>query len=139
MDKKRLELLYRSFDSALNENEKAELAHALSSDEELREEQRKLHVLRTALAKSAVSSFQPFFAERVANRIARPVQREYFYGELSAIFRRVLLIGGFAVLLLISANLLFDDSAGLSTGEAQSQTLEEVYLPTFTPSWEEML
>lgn len=102
MNERLLELLYRSFDDNLGEQESQELSQALAHSAELRGLKRRLTETRAAIADTAERSFKPFFAARV---LQRTTKREEFSGSLVWAFRRVALAGVFALLLLIANNL----------------------------------
>ncbi len=137
MDKKILKLLYRSFDDELNEKERKQLEKALKEYKELQEEREQIIAQRQALAASSESSFKPFFAERVMNRIENLSRRnnglESFYEALLLMFRRFAVIGAALLLLLLIYNLQTGDI--LSSEEmlfASDFTFEEILnLPLF--------
>lgn len=136
MDKKILELLYRSFDDELGEKEQKQLEEALKGSEELRKKKEKITTLREAVSKGAAQSFKPFFAERVVNRIQSLDEKnglETFYEALKAVFRRFAIIGAAVMIVLIAYNLGTGDS--LSSDEvfyASDTTYEEILdLPLF--------
>ena len=137
MDKKILKLLYRSFDEALNEEEKEQLEKALKECEELRIEKERLLAQRQALAESPGHSFKPQFAERVMGRIQTLDQKkngiESFYDALLVMFRKFAIVGAAILLLLLIYNLQTGDI--LSSEEimfASDFTFEEILdLPLF--------
>lgn len=137
MKKKILKLLYRSFDGELNLKEQKRLEKALKTSVELRREKEHIAEQRRTISQSASSSFQPFFAERVINRIASAEKTEngleQFYITLRAAFQRFAIIGAVITLILITFNLGIGDS--LSSEEvffASDITYEELrQLPLF--------
>lgn len=131
-----LELLYRSFDEELGQEEKKLLEKALASTEELRKEKASIAAQRKAVSTSTIPSFRPGFAERVMHRIDSLGKRtglEIFYETLKTAFRRLAIAGAVALILLLSFNLVTKDS--LSSEEvlyASDVTIEEIQnLPLF--------
>lgn len=136
MNKKILELLYRSFDSNLDEKEQKQLAEALKNSEELRKEKEQILAQRRTVSDSAERSFKPFFAERLMNRIDSIFEKnglEIFYETLKSVFRRFAIVSAVIMIVLISYNLATRDN--LSSEEifyASDVTFEEILdLPLF--------
>jgi len=136
MNKKILELLYRFFDSNLDEKEQKQLAEALKNSEELRKEKEQILAQRRTVSDSAERSFKPFFAERLMNRIDSIFEKnglEIFYETLKSVFRRFAIVSSVIMIVLISYNLATRDS--LSSEEifyASDVTFEEILdLPLF--------
>ena len=137
MDKKILELLYRSFDQEMNEKEKQILKEAMKQSEELRREKDRILAQRQAIAESPKSSFKPFFAERVMSRIESMSEKkngiEVFYETLLAMFRGLALFGAAVLIILLLVNLRTGDA--LSTDEifyTSDVAIEEIIdLPLF--------
>jgi hypothetical protein len=75
MDKKLRDLLYRSFDSKLSPEEKKLLEQALSQTKELRQEKKMITSLREGIKRSKMTSFQPYFADRVMENIRSSTDR----------------------------------------------------------------
>jgi anti-sigma factor RsiW len=119
MDKKMLNLLYRSFDDELDPDKRKRLDQALKESEELRKEKVRIQEQRQALAESSKPSFKALFPERVMNRIKTLGQEkngfESFYQTLLLMFRRFAVIGAAILLLLLVYNLQTGDA--LSTDE----------------------
>ncbi len=131
MDKKILELLFRSFDQELNEKEQRTLREALDRFEELRMERDRILDQRRAIAESPKPSFKPHFAERVMSRIESLGERkngfEAFYETLLMMFRRLALVGAAVLIILLLVNLRTGDA--LSTEEifyASDVAIEEI-------------
>lgn len=137
MDKKILRLLYRSFDDKLNESETQQLKEALRQSEELRREKERILAQRHAISESQKPSFEPFFAERVMNRVESLSEKtnglEAFYETLLVIFRRFALVGAAVLIILLLVNLRTGDA--LSADEifiTSDVTIEEIAdLPLF--------
>lgn len=131
MDPKVLELLYRSFDGQLTPAEEQRLEEALRHSQSLREEKEKIAAMRQAISGSAAQSFQPFFAEKVMQRIQaeRKPQTEAgedFFGSLAWSFRRIALAGAIAVLLLLAGNVIQKGDISLNSVLAMPQlTIED--------------
>ena len=105
MNQEILELLIRSLDEELNETDKKKLDDALSASEDLRVEKERLFRLRNDIAESAEKEFEPFFAEKVLNRIEaenRPaVKRGNFEKVFDHVFRRFALLSTAFLILLV--------------------------------------
>lgn len=114
MEKKILNLLYRSFDALLTEKEKRLLDEALEGSEALRQEKERILAQRKAVADSASSSFGPNFHERVLGRIAdlgsqKKNGMESFYEAFKLTFQRLAVASVLILLLLVSYNLIKGD------------------------------
>ena len=137
MDKKILNLLYRSLDGELNETEMQQVREALRQSEELRREKERILAQRRAIAESPKPSFKPFFAERIMNRIESMGEKkngqEAFYETLLVMFRRFALAGAAILIILLLVNLSTGDA--LSTDEifyTSDVAIEEIAdLPLF--------
>ncbi|MFZ5979388.1 MAG: hypothetical protein ACOYVF_02045 [Candidatus Zixiibacteriota bacterium] len=109
MNKKLKEILYRSFDSPLDPVEARLLDDALRDSEELRREKEAIEEMRQALAAGKPEGFQPFFAEKVMNRIeTMETESEpsvHFMESLMVYFRPMAIIATTAVLILLAINL----------------------------------
>lgn len=118
MSKKLRKWLYRSLDGSLRPRIKKRLESALARSPELRAEQARIITQRHDIAGSAARSFEPFFAERVWNRIQAEKQPvDSFYDSLKAVFRRFAVAGAIVVILLLSYNL----------GKKNSLTSDEIF------------
>jgi hypothetical protein len=105
MNKKIRVLLYRSFDEDLSQKEKQALEKALSQSETFRAERESIIQMRQSVKKGNISRFQPFFAERVLNRIQTTLQvkaEESFFNSLLVVFRP-LAIAAIILIIIISA------------------------------------
>jgi anti-sigma factor RsiW len=133
MDQKILDLLYRSFDGQLLPEEQQRLEEALASSKQLRDEKERIVALRKTISGNAAQSFEPFFAERVMQRITAEMEQkletvEDFFNSLLWSFRRVALAGAIAVLLLFANNLLRADDLSLDSLLAMPQlTIEDTW------------
>ena len=134
-DEKTLELLYHSFDSELEENEKKQLEEALAHSEELRREKKQIQAQRKLISAGAVRSFRPYFAERVINGIieTKEKSRDALYDSFKSVFQRFVIAGALLLVALIIYNLGIGES--LSMDEvfyASEWTVEEILqLPLF--------
>ncbi|OPX35132.1 hypothetical protein B1H10_01950 [candidate division KSB1 bacterium 4484_188] len=134
MNKKLRELLYRSFDADLKEEEKKVLADALSRSAELREEQRQIETVRQKLSATTASSFEPFFADRVMRRIYREQkpksELESWFEPLMSIFRPIAVAAVFIILLLMSYNMISTKQISVQGALAISNVaVEEAFDP----------
>jgi len=119
MKDKRRELLYRSFNEDLSQQDADELSEALEQSEELRNEQRDFLEACEQLQNALPSTFSPGFANRVVQRLQseRSEDDELFSGLLTS-FRRAALIAGLTMIGLLSytalnGELSFDSLLGL--------------------------
>lgn len=131
MDQKVLDLLYRSFDGKLTPEEQRGLDKALAASKQLREEKEKITASRKIISGTAATSFEPFFAERVMQRIQAEREAvsevgEDFFGSLMWSFRRIALAGAIAVLLLLANNIIQGGEISLNSLLAMPQlTIED--------------
>lgn len=144
MKKRALRLLYRSLDIELTPEEKRELEAALRMSPQLKEERERIIALRKTLSAGAVQSFSPFFTEKVMQAVTSPVEKkngvETFFASLQFAFRRVVLAGAVAILLLLVYN--FAKSGDISVKAAlgmPQETLTEVLESPFDATLEELL
>lgn len=118
VEKKFIDLLYLSFDRQLTSNEQKILEEALAESEELQKEKQLIASLQNTIAKTAVKSFEPWFAERVINKIAalreKDSREEIFWRSLLFRFRRVALISSIIVISLLFYNAIISDYLSLS-------------------------
>ncbi|NOZ62138.1 MAG: hypothetical protein GXO74_10690 [Calditrichaeota bacterium] len=103
MNKKLVELLYRSFDAPLSASEQKKLEKALEKSEALRREREKIVALRKKMAAVPAVTFRPFFAERVLNSVKAPrkaaAEQTSVFDFLVAAFKPLAIA---AVILLVS-------------------------------------
>lgn len=141
MDKILQDLLYRSFDSDLNQEDKRILEKALSQSEELRQEKEMIVSLRTNIKESKTSSFNPFFADRVMENIHSPEQTdegEKFYESLFVFFRPIAIAA--TVLIIIIAGYNMSTTGHFSLEGAfgvQDVTVDDIYDPTLALATED--
>jgi anti-sigma factor RsiW len=131
MDQKVLDLLYRSFDGQLTPEEKQLLEKTLAQSKALQKEKERIVGLRKTISGSALQSFEPFFAERLMQRIqaereSQSAAGEDFIGSLLWSFRRIALAGAIAVLLLLTSNIVQKGEISLNSMLAIPQlTIED--------------
>jgi anti-sigma factor RsiW len=131
MNERILELLYRSFDGALADDEERELRDALAASEDLRREKSRIEAMRQMVAASGKDAFRPFFAERVMRRVTE--LREGSNGIwtlqdwLSRVFRRVAIAGAAVAVGLLVLNLVQADGVSLAAAFGISEApIEEM-------------
>jgi anti-sigma factor RsiW len=144
MNKKAIELLYRSFDDSLAPREKEQLEEALAGSKELREEKERIRAMRGAISAGAARSFKPFFAERVMRKIASTRERnrsaEAFFESLQYAFRRVAVVGATVIIALAVYNFVkTGDVSVVGVLGMPQETLEEVLESPFDFTLEELL
>lgn len=117
-------LLIRSFDGSLDEKEQVQLEQALL-EPEIRVERDRIVLLRTKIKETAASAFEPFFVQRLLERLASA--HEEFRRWLLWDYRRVAVVGVVIMLLLASYNMSKRDSVSIAAAFAQPKyTLEQV-------------
>jgi CRISPR/Cas system CMR subunit Cmr6 (Cas7 group RAMP superfamily) len=141
MDKKLRDLLYSSFDSNLFPEEKKFLEQALSQSKELKQEKEMISSLRKDIKRSKITSFQPYFADRVMENIRSSKQideSEQFFESLFVFFRPIAITA--AVLIIIIAGYNITTTGHLSIEGAlgiPEVTVADVYDPTLALVTEE--
>ena len=134
MNEKILELLYRSFDDRLTEEERERLDEAIDASGELRAEKERLAAVREAISSTTVSSFGPFFAERVMNRIrdaSEPdVTMEPFFESLYRFFKPLTAVAAAAVITIMTLNLRESGDLSLSAAFVTHRESVESLLET---------
>ena len=132
MNKKILELLYRSFDDVLKPEEQKQLEKALVESVKLQEEKVRIAQLRTTISDSAAKSFKPFFAEKVIRKIKEQEGvQETFFESLMYVFRPVAIAAVVLLITLVSYNLVKSDNISLASAFAEPEIgLEQVLEPT---------
>lgn len=133
MNPKMLELLYKSFDASLTPNEQEELERALIDSEQLREEKEKLTQMRESISSTAKNSFNPFFANRVMQRITsqkKESNEELFFESLISLFRPMAIAAVLLVVVLTSYNLVTDNFFSSQDSPPLSElSLEDAFDP----------
>lgn len=143
-DKNVLDLLYRSFDGDLTPGQKELLAKALEQSADLQTEQQRIAAMRRIVAEKGGGSFAPFFGTRVMRRIntiqTLPDRTTEFFDSMVHVFRQVALVGGIAVIVLFTVQLLHKDKEiNLASETISEMTLDEVLGSAFSTSLEEVL
>jgi anti-sigma factor RsiW len=133
MNETMLDLLYRSFDGPLDEEEDRRLGEALAGSDELRAEKARIAAMRAALADGAAGSFRPMFAQRVMHRItAAGAERngDLLFEALLRLFRPLAVVGAAAAILAIALNLRESGEISLAAAFAPTEPAIEVLLET---------
>ncbi len=130
MNKKILNLLYRSFDTELTSDESAQLNQALARSEELRAEKERIEEMRLLVHTSGEKAFHPFFTEKVMSRIREQKQgrgrEDAFFDALVGLFRPVVIGAAILFFGLISYNIIKSGEISLESAFAEPQvTLEQ--------------
>lgn len=137
MNKKVLKLLYRSFDDELTDREQKKLDTALAQSSRLQDLKTEAAARRKILSQAEPCSFGTHFAERVMNRINSGTVAENgietLYNAFKLVFRRFVLAGALALLILITYNLTIGDkfSAEEAFYASDSAYAELLQLPLF--------
>lgn len=133
MNKKVLDLLYRSFDEELSAAERKYLNEMLHKSKKLYSEQQKIKLIRDSIAESAEQSFSPTFSEQVMARLRMKKHKqtngmEDFLDSLWWAFKRVALAGSFITLLLIGLSVIQKGKISIDSLLALPQVnLEETF------------
>lgn len=139
MKDKDLKLLYRSFDDALPEKERACLEKALNDSDALRQEKERLADIRESIGRRKSEGFSPYFSQRVMARI-RENQAEpqgELYETLVSFFRPVMVGTAVLTILLASYNIMKSRRVTLASVFAEPEiTVEEAFDPMNSSMWE---
>lgn len=129
-----LELLFRSFDGVLSQNEQAQLDDALKKSKKLQDERDRIAQLRFIISKSSSQRFDPFFAEKVMRRLREAeTTQETFWDSLIYVFRPVAIAATILIITLISFNLIKSGDISVASAFAESEiTLEQALDPTLS-------
>lgn len=125
MDNNLYNLLLRSFDNTLSDNERLQLENALLSSGELRSLQEEIGNLRRRLQSVRSETFKPFFTERVIERLNTPQHSigEYFV----SVFRSVAISAAVLVIICSAYNISQDHNLTLDSALGiHHQTIEQV-------------
>ena len=133
MDEKILELLYRSFDSELSQDEQNKLKQALEKSEELKSHKEEMLKMRKSLKPNNPHGFGYMFADKVMQKIKNLEEKstdELFFDSIISVFRPIAIAATFLLILLISYNVI-SKNGNLFNGTQQSQdiTLAEAFDP----------
>jgi hypothetical protein len=144
MNKKLKELLYKKFDAQLSGKEQELLSTAMKSDRWMQDERDSIERLRAAIKVSTQATFGSFFVEKVVNAVKKireqDITRELFVEFAFRFFRKLALAGIVACLLLFSINAIKNKNSTPIDRLANSDlTFEQMILPSFTPSVEDLL
>ena len=134
MNRKIKKLLYRSFESILSPRKQKILDHALKKSDALRGEKKQLEVLRHTLSSQTEQTFDPFFSDRVMQRIGQLREQktcgEQFFEAMVSEFRPIAVGAIILFIILVSFNLIRADRLSLASALAEPRvSLEEVYDP----------
>ena len=131
MDEKTRNLLYRSFDEDLTPEEKKGLIEALENSFELKQEKEQIVQLRKNIKEGKASSFKPFFAERVLNRIqasGKNREEETFFNSLFVLFRPVAIAAAVLTIFVAGYNIANSGNVSLEGALAIPEvTLDDAY------------
>ena len=141
MDKKLKDLLYRSFDSDLDPKDKKLLEEALSQSDEFRREKEMIILLRDKVQQGKVTSFRPFFADRVMEKIRslnRIDESEQFFESLFVLFRPITIAAAVLIIIIAAYNITSSDQFSLEGALGIPEvTVNEAYDPTLALLTEE--
>jgi hypothetical protein len=134
MNKKIVELLYRSFDTELTAEEQRQLDEALSGSKNLRDEKERIVEMRNTLSDGAAESFSPFFAERLMQQVRAMDETgaglEPFFQSLYRLFKPLAVVATAAILTLIAINLQRSDEITVAAAFAVQDDKIEILLET---------
>jgi hypothetical protein len=124
---KKEELLIKSLDAKLSNEERSMLMNLLEHDHEVKRYSRQYEKLRQMLLRPEPDSFGPFFAERIVNKI-KNLKKEIDY-QIFFFFKRYQLAAVGIVIALIVLNIIFSDQLTLKSVlglEDQNQTATDL-------------
>jgi hypothetical protein len=124
---KKEELLIKSLDAKLSNEERSMLMNLLEHDHEVKRYSRQYEKLRQMLLRPEPDSFGPFFAERIVNKI-KNLKKEIDY-QIFFFFKRYQLAAVGIVIALIVLNIIFSDQLTLKSVlglEEQNQTATDL-------------
>jgi hypothetical protein len=134
MDKKNKVLLYKSFDSELNQDEKIILNKALSESEELRNEKEMIISIRKNVEKSKTTSFNPNFADQIMEKIQPsilPDESDRFFESLSVVFRPIAIAATILIIIIAGYNMSTTDNYSLEGALGVPEvTVNDAYDPS---------
>ncbi len=136
MDKKMLDLLYRSFDAVLTFREQRLLDQALQNSVKLRKEKQLLEKMRSQMATAGSSKFRPFFAERVLSQIkarqAPTPVTDTLFESLVVMVKPMVLAAIIVLISLLFFNLKATDNFSVAGALGQEpEKLEQVIDPVY--------
>ena len=134
MDKKILDLLYKSLDHTLSTTEQGKLDQALKTLKDAQLEKKQLLKLRQGIADSKVKSFKPFFADKVMRNISsinnESSMQEDFFNSLFNAFRPIAITATIILIVMMSYNIIRSDNMSLANALAEPEiSLEYVFDP----------
>lgn len=121
------ELLIKSLDAKLSNEERALLINLLENDHEVKKYSLQYEKLREMLLRQEPDSFGPFFAERIVNKI-KNLKKEFDY-QIFFFFKKYQLAAVGIVIALIVLNIIFSDQLTLKSVlgfEDQNQTSNDL-------------
>ena len=136
MNEKKLKgMLYKSFETELNENEKKLLENALNNSAVLRREKEKIETVRSYISSEREDDFKPLFEERVIEKINTDeitlTGLDPFFDALVFSFRKII-ISALALILILSSLRIYaakEISTEALLGISQI-SLADIYDPT---------
>lgn len=133
MDEKILEILYRSFDSEINQDEQKQLKDALENSDELQNLKEDILKMRASLKQKDPKSFGYMFADKVMQRINVIEDKstdELFFDSIISVFKPLAIAATFLLIFMFSYNII-NESGSLFKGYQKSQdiTLAEAFDP----------
>ncbi|MBN2102528.1 hypothetical protein JW835_00640 [bacterium] len=136
MSDKMYNLLLKSFDTDLSDDEQIKLETALKQSAELRFEKDRLLKIRHALRHVLYTRFQPFFADRVIARIQSVKTSnsiDLFFESLKTAFRTLVIPVALLIIGFMSYNAIHRNQSFLSSLFPQEEaSLEQALDPAWT-------
>jgi hypothetical protein len=141
MDKKIVNLLYRSLDAALSPAEQEQLDEAVKKSEELKKEKKRLVAVREKIELQKEQSFKPFFTARVMQKINETAVIDYndiFYRSLFRMFKPVMVAAILLIIAISGYNIVNTRQISLEGALAVPRiTLEQAFDPSLSLDLEE--
>jgi len=139
MNKELMDLLYRSFDASLGQDEQARLEEALASDPGLRKEKESLERIRSGIVGSAAKSFNPGFAGRVMAGIHQENKEtsERLFESIHLLFRPLAIAASIVIIAMASFNMYKSQSISWeSVLVVPEVSIEDAYDPVIALNME---
>jgi hypothetical protein len=127
-----VDLIYRSFDTKLSQDESEKLKKAIESNADIKMELEQIQTMRSLVQEQNEVRFEPLFADRVLFRLSE--NQEGFFTDLLWSFRRVAILCAAVILFLMVNNFIASGEFSLDSALGLPKlTLEEtISLNQFT-------
>ena len=140
MSLKQRKQLLRSLEGTLSKRQEQKLQKALNQNPQLRSEKRRLEETDNRLTFDSPPHFQPYFTERVMQRINSGVESADLFSLMVQSFKRLTLAAALVIAVLISINVVKNqENLYLYDYMVSEMSLEKVITPDLDQSLEDLL